>query len=190
MSGPYVRRMGRERSRVLAVRSVDPVMSVLGPVGLAASSGTALVVDFNDQMGRSSSRSLADLVTEGPRLAELSPGRKGVAILRAGGVGVAEAHPIVERLAVHWPAVVVREPVDGWPGPVVPVQLMYPGCLYPTSTEPSVWQSLGLGARPPGPGPILPPLNPAQVRRVLNGSLPTRGRWLTTWERVWELPWA
>ena len=189
MSGPYVRRMGRERARLLAVRSVDPVTSVLGAIGLAASAGTALVIDFRDELG-GSGRSLADLMAEGPRLDELSPGRGGVAVLRVGGGEVGEAQSMVERLSMHWPAVVVREPPRDWSGAVVPVRPLYPGWLFPEGSGPSVWQSFSLGTRTPGPGPVLPPLRSWQVRRVLAGGLPVNGKWMKVWERVWGLPWA
>lgn len=182
--------MGRERARVLAVRSVDPVMSVMGAVGLAASARSALVIDFRDELGRVPGRSLVDLIIEGPRLDELSPGRTGVAILNVGPAEIGDAHSVVERLSLHWPAVVVREPPKGWPGAVVPVRPLYPGCLFPAGGGPSVWQSLGWGSRPPGPGPVLPPLKSRQVRRVLTGGLPANGRWVKVWERVWGLPWA
>lgn len=186
----YVRHMGRERSRVLGVRSADPVMSVIAPVGLASAAGTALLVDLGAQLGAAGTRTLADLVGEGPRLDELSPGRTGVAVIRAGHVDAVECFDLIARLSSRWPAVVVRV-VDGtWGGPVVPVCPLYPGWLAPDSGEPSVWQAFPWSTRPPGPGPVLPNLRPTETRRMLAGGLPSRGRWLKTWERVWGLPWA
>jgi len=182
--------MGRERFRVLGVRSSDPVMSVVGPMGLATAAGTALLVDLADQLGAGSVRTLADLAAQGPRLDELSPGRTGVAVIRAGRLEAADSIILIEQLAKRWPAVVVRVVEPGWPGPVVPVHPLYPGWLSPTTVEPAVWQSFPWSTRPPGPGPVLPRLRSSEVRRMVKGGLPTRGRWLKTWERVWEMPWA
>jgi len=180
---------GRERPRVLAVRCADPVLSMLAPVGLAASVGTALIVDLADQTGRGG-RTLADVAREGPRLAELSPGRSGVALLRGGDLPVLEVPGVIDDLASRWPAVVVRLADHGWPGPTVPVIALYPGRLAPVSSAAAVWQRLPAGPRPPGPGPVLPLIRPWLVRRVLAGGLPGRGPWVEAWREVWELPWA
>lgn len=182
--------MGRERFRVLGVRSADPVMSVVGPMGLAAAAGTALLVDLGDQLGSGKARTLADLSGDGPRLDELSPGRTGVAVVRAGASEVIRCAELIDRLATRWPAVVVRTVDGSWPGPVVPVRPLYPGWLAPNTVEPSVWQAMSWSSRPPGPGPVLPMLRAPEVRRMLQGGMPIKGRWLKTWERVWEMPWA
>lgn len=181
--------MGGERFRVLGVRSTDPVMSVVGSVGLAASAGTALLVDMGNQLGGGSGRTLADLVGDGPRIDELSPGRTGVAVIRSGPVDLDSAAILVDKLASRWPAVVVRVGAY-WPGAVVPVEPLYPGCLSPPAGLPAVWQSFPWSSKAPGPGPILPRLRSGEVRRVLLGGLPSPGRWLRAWDRVWELPWA
>jgi hypothetical protein len=165
-------------------------MAVLGPIGLAASAGTSLIVDFGDTLGRSGGRTLVELLEEGPRLDELSPGRGGVALIRGGGVTPEEGWSVVERLSGHWPAIVVHGAAPRWPGPTVPVEILFPGWLAPAGSGPAVWQSLGDRTSPPGPGPVLPRLGQSQVRRILSGRLPKRGKWLRVWERVWELPWA
>ncbi len=181
--------MGRERALVLAVAADDPVMSILGPIGMAACVGTALIVDLGDRLGRGSTRSLADLAVDGPRRSETTPERKGVAVLASGGLGVAECHDLVMRLASGWPAVVVRLGGEAWPGPVVPVSPLLPGVLAPTDPRPSVWQRVRGGSEPPGPGPVLPPLGAGTVRRALSRSAPLPGRWLRSWKPVWRLPW-
>lgn len=180
--------MGGERPRVLAVSSTDPVMSVVGPIGLAAATGTALLIDMANQMG-GAQRTLSDLMADGPRLDELSPGRKGVAVLRAGYL-TTETLAFIDQLATRWPAVVVRPGPEGWSGPTVPLRPLYPGWLAQATTEAAVWQQLPSSPRPPGPGPVLPVLRPGVVRRVLSGGMPDQGKWLKVWERVWELPWA
>jgi hypothetical protein len=187
----YVRAMtGRERTRVLAVHSADPVMALLGSIGLAAAMGTALLVDLADQMGSRSPRTLADVASEGPRLTEVSPGRRGVAVLRSGHLPAAEAATVVDALATRWPAVVVRLEARDWPGPTVPVRALYPGWLAPTTTETSVWQKLPGGSSPTGPGPVLPTLRAATTRRILAGGVPPPGAWLRAWRPVWEIPWG
>ena len=183
-------RMGRERFRLLGVRSDDPVLSVVGPVGLASAAGTALLIDLGTRLGTTGARTLTDLVHDGPRLDELSPGRPGVAVIRRGTIEIETCVPLVEKLATRWPAVVVRVDQDGWPGPVVPVHPLYPGWLAPETSGPAVWQSFPWSTRPPGPGPVLPRLRTSEIRRMLGGGQPTSGRGFSTWQRVWELPWA
>ena len=77
----------------------DGLLGALAPLGLALAAGTALVVDL-DPLGPHypGSASLADLVAEGPRKADLSPARRGVAVLRNGGVSPAAAAEVVAAL--------------------------------------------------------------------------------------------
>jgi hypothetical protein len=180
---------GKGRHRVLAVTSPDPLLSFVASIGLATSAGTALVIDL-ERPPRSGARTLADIVAEGPRLEELSPGRGGVALMGGGPVEVEVASEAVERLAQRWPAVVVRDPEPRWHGPTVPVVALYPGWLAPTGPEVAVWQPLGIGSGPPGPGPVLPPLSRNLIHHILRGRLPGRSRWLRAWDQVWEMPWA
>jgi hypothetical protein len=190
MARSYVRGMGRERGRVLAVVAEDPVMSVLAPVALAAAAGTALLMDMGDVLGAAGRRTLADMAAEGPTGRETMPDRKGVAVVRGGGLGTAEAADLLERLSFGWPAVVVRVTGGDWPGARVPVVPLYPGVLAPRMGGPCVWQRVRGGPDAPGPGPVMPPVGTANVRRVLAGGLPLPGRWLRSWGVVWGLPWA
>ena len=181
---------GIGRFGILAVCSPDPVLSVAAPLGLAASAGTALVVDIAGGLRLTSDRTLADLAGEGPKHAELSPGRQGVAVLAAGPIEAGDAISIIERLAVRWPAVVVRVSGEEWPGPTVPVEPLYPGWLAPSDRGAAVWQSMVRGSRPPGPGPVLPRLRSRTTLQLLAGQLPRRSRWVRAWEQVWRMPWA
>ena len=142
------------------------------------------------ERGRRGQRTLREMVSDGPTLAELSPGRRGVAMLAGGGVDAADAIVVIDQLAMRWPAVTVR--VDGpqWPFPVVPVIPVYPGRLLTISEPTGVWQPIGGGHVKPGPGPVLPRLRPGQLRRLLAGQLPRRSRWIEAWRPVWDMPWA
>lgn len=181
---------GKGRFGVLAVASPDPVMSLLGPIGLAAAAGTALVVDMGTGVRTPRGRTLADLAVDGPRLEELAPGRRGVAFMSARGLAPDQVATLVGRLSRHWPGVVVRTGGAVWDGPTVPVLPLYPGWLAPDHEGAAVWQSVPGGSRPPGPGPVLPNPGRAMIARVLAGGLPGRGRWVRAWLPVWEMPWA
>lgn len=180
---------GRERTRWLAVRADDPVMSVAAPLGLAAAIGTALVIDLEDRLGGPSARTLVDIAADGPRLEEARPSRKGIAVIRSGGLGMGDVRDLTFRLASSWPAVVVRLGGGDWSELVVPVRTLYPGLLAPLSATPAVWQRVRGGVGPPGPGPVLPYLGAGTVRRILSGGAPAPGRWVTAWRAVWEAPW-
>jgi hypothetical protein len=182
--------VGKGRHPILGVWSPDPVLSILAPIGLAASAGTALIVDLTATSGPSG-RTLADLVDDGPSLAELSPGRRGIAMLAGGNVAVGPALELVGRLAEHWPALVIRAPDGEIPLASVPVIPLFPGRLAPiTVPTHGVWQPVGGGSNPPGPGPVLPRLRAGTIRRMLAGQLPGRSRWVEAWRSVWEIPWA
>lgn len=180
--------VGKGSSGVLGVHSSDPVLSVIAPLGLAAAAGTCLYVDLLG--GLETPRTLADLAADGPRLDELSPGRRGVAMLAAGPVGGDEAEELIYRLATRWPAVVVRASPESWSGGTVPVHPLLPGFAAPHAPGAAVWQSVPGGSSPPGPGPVLPRVSSRVVRELLAARLPVRSRWVRAWERVWELPWA
>lgn len=183
--------VGKGRHRVLALTSPDPVLSLVGSIGLAASAGTALVVDLADVRADSGRRTIHDMATDGPTLTEMSPGRQGVAMIRGGGVDLASADRIVEELAVRWPAVVVRRPAGASRYPTVPAIPLYPGRLLPApDVSHCVWQPVGGGSDAPAPGLVLPRLRPGTMRRLLAGQLPKRSRWVGAWQRVWEMPWA
>ncbi len=175
---------------MLAIAAPDPVMSVIAPVGLAASVGTALIIDHIGASEARSTRTLADTAAEGPRLDEISPGRPGVARIIAGPLDAAETLAAAESLATRWPAVVVRAADSDWPGPLVPIHVLYGPAPQTWKEGAAVWQSLATGHKPPGPGPVLPPLKPAAVRQILRGWMPRPGRWIRAWRPVWEMPWA
>lgn len=177
--------------RLVGVRAFgDEVLAALSPVALALAAGEALVVDLDGDgplyPGR---RSLAEVVEEGPRLAEMTPQRRGVAILRNGGADPVAGVEMVVRLAQSWPAVVARVGSDPVPFPVIPVRPLWPGFLAPAGERASVWQMVRGGGDPPGPGPVLPPPGGATVVALLSGRQPVRSRWVRAWRRVWELPW-
>lgn len=182
--------VGKGRHPILGVWSPDPVLSTVGPIGLAASAGTALVVDLTTGR-RESGRTLADLAEDGPTLSELSPGRPGIAFLPGGNVDRGAAIELIGQLTGHWPAVVVRVDDTDLPFATVPVIPLFPGRLAPVSVPAhGVWQPVGGGIEPPGPGPVLPRLRPGVVKGMLAGHLPRRSRWIAAWRQVWEMPWA
>jgi hypothetical protein len=180
------------RHPILGVMSDDPILSVIAPVGLAGSAGTALIVDLvSGDVAGGSRRTLRDVYGDGPRLSELSPGRQGVAAIRGGGLRQDEAVEVVETLAGRWPAVVVRVEEGEWPFPTVPVVPLFPGLLQPVAARSAgVWQPVRGGGDPPGPGPVLPRIGPSHIRSMLRGHLPRRSRWIAAWSQVWEMPWG
>ena len=184
--------MGRSPGRfgVLAVASPDPVLSLLSALGLAQVAGSALVIDMCFDLALQSGRTLSDLAAEGPSLSELSPGRSGVALLSSGPIERSDALPLIDHLAQRWPAVVIRCQGGGWSGPTVPVRPLLSGLLRSVDDTPAVWQPMAAGARPSGPGPVLPRLSGSLVRRLLGGRSAARARWVRAWEGVWEMPWA
>lgn len=174
----------------------DGVLGALAPLGLAIAGGTALVVDL-DPLGPRypGDRSLAELVAEGPRRADLSPARRGVAVLRNGGVSAAAAAEVVAALLAGWENVVLRLPSRPLPAeagpPVVPVHLLLPGRLFPRAAGPAVYQSTRARLALPGPGWRLPVPSADTVSGLLRGRLPVAGdRWVRAWRGVWEEPWG
>lgn len=182
--------VGKGRHLILGVWSPDPVLSLVAPIGLAASVGTALIVDLCSSVD-ASGRSLAGLVADGPTLGELSPGRQGIAWLPGGNVDRTDAVELITQLGSHWPALVIRVPDRDFPFATVPVVPLFPGRLVPSIETPNgVWQPIRGGAEPPGTGPVLPRLRSGVVRRMLAGQLPRRSKWVAAWRPVWEMPWA
>lgn len=171
----------------------DGLLSTVAPLGLAGAAGTALMVDL-DPLGPTypGVASLADLVANAPRRADLVPDRKGTATLRNGGVGVAEAREVIEALIAGWPHLVLRvsaPEVAAGLAPLVPVRPLLPGILAPHGETPSVYQKTGFAVTPPGPGPLLPRPRPRFLGDLLNGTLEPRSRWVAAWRQVWGLPW-
>ncbi len=175
---------------MLAVRAPDPVMSLLAPVGLASSAGTALIIDVVSRISDRGVRTLSDIVTEGPKLEEISPGRSGIAMIKAGHLGSSDVTQAAAMMASRWPAVVIRVDSDQWPGPVVPVHVLYGGNVDTWDQGAAVWQTLTGGERPPGPGPVIPRVTSRTVRHILNGWTPRPSRWTRSWLKVWDIPWA
>jgi hypothetical protein len=177
----------RGRGSVLAISSDDPILRWVGAIGLASSARTALIVDL---VGPLTGRTLADLVGDGPKLAELSPGRNGVATISAGHVEESDVARAVELLARSWPAVVVRSDGVRWGRSTVSYRGMYPGALSVTDIRPSVWQPAG-GAVPTRlPGVVLPRLGSRHFKAMLSGRMPIKRSWVAAWGRVWSQPWA
>lgn len=181
---------GMGRHSALAIRSADPLLSFAAAVGLAAARRTTLIVDtVVDE--RAEGRTLADVVEEGPTLAELSPGRTGVALVPAGALGPDQISAAINELARHWPAVVVRSSFKVASLPTVPVVPLYPVSAPLVSLPPvAVWQPIHSWSAPPGPGPVLPRLPGRHLRRILARTLPRKSRWMSAWEPIWEMPWA
>ncbi len=178
---------------LVSLRADDAVLHHVAPFGLAAALaaalGTALVVDLDPTAPTYAGRTIAALIADGVRRADLVPARRGVAVLGNGGADVAAALPIVTRLAEGWPAVVVRvtEPVPGIP--LVPVRALLPDPLFVPGDAPAVYQATSRGARLPGRGVLLPPLGRGKMRSLLTGVVDSRWSWVRAWEPVGRLPW-
>ena len=173
----------------------DGVLGAVAPLALANAQPTALVVDL-DPRGPAypSERSLRQLVDGGPRAADLTPQRRGLAVLANGGVPWEAARQLVDLLVENWPAIVLRLPPRSEadvPAPRSPVRLLVPGGLFPPTGR-GVFQRVsryGLSHRP-GPGAIvLPPAPRGQVAALLAGRQPAPSRWLRAWGSVWEATW-
>ncbi len=171
----------------------DGVLGIVAPIVLAAAAGTALVVDLDRNGPRyPGSGSLAELVEEGPRRDDLSPGRRGVAVLRNGGVAAPDAADVVAALIAGWPNVVLRLPSTAVDVsvPLVPVVPLLPGGMTKRSHRPAVYQQIGWHEEAPGPELVMPTPSRSTVRAFLEGRMPAAGRWVRSWRRVWETSWA
>ena len=174
----------------------DGLLGALAPLGLAAAATRpVLVVDLDPGGPRyPGDVSLSDLVAEGPRLADLEPGRAGVALLWNGGVTAHHASRIVDALLKGWPTVVLRlPPRTGGPVPIVPrvpVRSLRGASLWPAEPGPAVWQAdAGMVRLPPG-GLRLPVPSRSTLNALLAGRLPPTGdRWIGAWRRVWGAQW-
>lgn len=171
----------------------DGVLGAVAPIGLAAAAGTALVVDLDTRGPRYPGAStLADLVRHGPRRADLVPGRRGVCLLRNGGVPAADAGDVLDALVAGWPNVVFRLPatVDP-PGSAVTVHPLVPGGWFPIIGHRAVAQASGWRVTVPDGAVVLPRPRRATLTRLLSGEAPAPGdRWVRAWRRVWETPWT
>jgi len=173
------------------------VLGAIAPLALATTQPTALVVDLDPRGPRyPSARSLRELVEEGPRAADLSPTRAGVAALANGGIGFEESRDLVDLLLRGWPAVVLRLPLQApadVPAPIVPVHLLTPGRMFPPQGR-GVYQPIRGGSRLrsrlEADGSLVLPAAPRRVvQSLLEGSRPVASRWATAWRRVWGVSW-
>jgi hypothetical protein len=171
----------------------DGVLGIVAPLALAASVGTALVVDLDRGGPRyPGSGSLADLVEQGPRLDDLRPTRSGVAVLRNGGIDAADAGEVIAALVQGWPNVVLRlsRLATGLSVPLVPVIPLLPGGMTPRSERPAVYQQLGWHEKAPGPALTMPTPARGAVGALLEGRVPVRSRWISAWRDVWGTAWV
>ena len=172
---------------VLAIRTHhDDLLGVVAPLAVAMSRSTALVVDLDREgIALPGTRTLADLVADGPTMAELVPARAGIACLPNGGIGSEAAMEVLTALGKGWPNVVVRvrtEPEALRTLHVIPVvPRMEPGA------DATVWVHTGLmdiGVD----GPVVRGSTRSAICAALAGRT-MRGRWLRSWSHVWELGW-
>lgn len=166
----------------------DGLLACVAPLGLAASVDTALVVDLDpDGPDYPGTASLADLVTKGPRLADLEPQHSGLAVLRNGGIADGYQE-VVDALCGGWPHVVLRQPSSKGDG-VVPVVPALGGMLTPSIGRPHVAQRTGLGAAGPDAVLTLPRLTRSLLSGLLAGTMRNRSRWVRAWKPVWGMTW-
>ena len=171
----------------------DEVLGTVAPLGLAAAAGTALVVDL-DAAGPHypGDVTLAGLVADGPTKADLSPARRGVAVVRNGGIEADAAADVLRALIDGWPAVVLRLPSDHAGGDgAVPVVPLVPGPMRTRLPGPVVYQRSAWRMRVPDGAVVLPRPRAGTIGALLAGRMPHPGdRWIRSWRRVWEQPWA
>ncbi len=155
----------------------------------------AVVVDLDPGGPRyQGERSLRDLIEDGVRRPDLTPG-EGVAVLRNGGVGSQGAGRVIEALIEHHPRVVLRLPPrpapEVSPVPVVPVRLLLPGNWFGEAGGPAVFQATPAFARMTAEGVRLPVPAPGTIAALLTGRRPAKGdRWIKAWRRVWGFSWG
>ena len=171
----------------------DGVLGIVAPLALAAAADTALVVDLDRNGPRyPGSGSLAELVEEGPRRDDLRPSRRGVAVLRNGGIAATDAAEVIAALVAGWPNVVLRLPsaATDVSVPLVPVVPLLPGGMTKRCRRPAVYQQIGWHEKAPGPELVIPTPSRSTVRAFLEGRMPAPGRWVRAWRQVWETSWA
>lgn len=166
--------------------SPDPVLHRIAPFGLAASTGTALVVDLDPAAAPLPGPTLADLAVDGLTADHLRSSRRGVAVVANGGVTEAEVQDLVADLVSGWPAVVFRVP-PGSPSSI-PVLPLDPPEVRPARAMRAVWQSSVVGSQ--APGVVLPPLARSAVRQMCRGQVEPRRRWVKAWADIWEPSWT
>ncbi len=172
----------------------DGVLGVVAPLALAVAAGTALVVDLDPGGPRyPGAGTLAGLVADGPRAADLVPARRGVAVLRNGGIDPARADEVLTALLAGWPAVVLRAVAPNAFGgvPTVPVVPLLPGGMIGRPAGRVVYQRSGWRVPVPRDGIVLPRPRRGVLEALLVGRLPPPGDpWIRAWRAVWRWSWA
>jgi hypothetical protein len=165
------------------------MLGAMAPLGLAvAAPGPALVIDL-DTGGPSyfGSASLAELVANGPRKADISPSRQGVAVLRNGGISYREAEDIISHLVAGWPNVVLR--LGGQyaevPCRTIPVIPLLPAGLGAAASSAAIYQDVGWRVEAPGPGMVIPIPRRSTWSALSAGRRPPVDRWLRSLRGVW-----
>lgn len=165
------------------------MLGAMAPLGLAvAAPGPALVIDL-DTAGPSyfGTASLAELVASGPRQADISPGRQGVAVLRNGGISYRQAEEVVSHLVAGWPNVVLRLHGRGAEVPyrTIPVIPLLPGGFGEAAKSAAIYQDAGWRVEAPGPGLVLPAPRRSTWAALAGGRRPPIDRWLRSLRGVW-----
>ena len=171
----------------------DEVLGAVAPLALGTAAGTALVVDLDPAGPRyPGDVTLASLVEDGPTKADLSPQRRGVAVVRNGGIEPQDAEDVLRALVDGWPAVVFRLPADHLAdGSAVPVLPLVPGPLLRRVSGPAVYQRSAWRVQVPEGGVVLPRPGSGTVGTLLAGRAPHPGdRWIRAWRRVWGSAWV
>jgi len=171
----------------------DEVLGAVAPLALGAAAGTALVVDLDpDGPQYPGDVSLASLVDDGPTRADLSPQRRGVAVVRNGGVDPQDAEVVLHALVDGWPAVVFRLPAShSADGSAIPVLPLVPGSLLRRFAGPAVYQRSAWRIEVPPNAVVLPRPRSGTITALLSGRAPLPGdRWIRAWRRVWVNTWV
>lgn len=171
----------------------DEVLGAVAPLALGAAAGTALIVDLDLHGPRyPGDLTLAGLVADGPTKVDLSPRRRGIAVVRNGGVDPEAAEEVLRALVDGWPAVVFRLPADhpGGDG-AIPLLPLIPGSMMDRFAGPAIYQRSGWRVRVPEGSIVLPRPGRATISALLTGRAPPPGdRWVRAWRRVWGQSWA
>lgn len=175
---------------VLATWSpTDHTLGLVVSLGLAVATKTCLVVDLDIEGPRlGSTRTLADLVREGPTRTDLEPRAPGAAFLANGGVPVDEATDVLHALAHRWPAMVLRTALARErPSGSIAVGPLLPDDVAPMFGPPRILQRTGISPthRPASGTIVLPRPGRMTVQRMLSGSRPAPDRWVRSLSRVW-----
>jgi hypothetical protein len=170
--------------RVLAVRSDDPMLHHIAPLGLAAAAGRCLVVDLDESAPPYSEHTLRDLVHDGVRAVDLQAG-PGVAVLSNGGISFPDAASTLDRLLEGWGRMVLRDGGAPHPFRVLRVEPLLPAPFAPDGAD--ILQATERGQA--SDRTMLPPLRRRQIRSMLDGTIELRWRWVRAWRPVWSRSW-